>query len=214
MQQIISETITRHNPILVETTVREVSREEPLPVRWTKKEYHYLAELGMFEGKRTEFLEGEIIEMPTMKSPHATALQVAYDAVREAFASGFSVRSQSPIELGENFEVVPDVFVIEGNARDFRDSLPQTANLIVEISDTTLSYDRSRKASLYAKFGIQDYWILNLKNQTLEIYRRPVIDENTFYGFGYEEKLTFDQTKEVSPLAMSDAKIKVADLLP
>ena len=214
MQQIISETITRHNPILVETTVREVSREEPLPVRWTKKEYHYLAELGMSEGKRTEFLEGEIIEMPTMKSPHATALELVYNVMREAFARRYAVRSQSPIELDEDFEVVPDVFVIEGNARDFRNALPQTANLIIEISDTTISYDRSRKASLYAKFSIQDYCILNLKNQTLEIYRRPVLDENTFYGFGYEEKLTFDNTKEVSPLAMSDAKIKVADLLP
>jgi Uma2 family endonuclease len=213
MQQIISETITR-NPILIEMSFREIKNAEPLPFRWTKKEYHYLAELGMFEGKRTEFLEGEIIEMPTMKSPHATALEVAYDAVRGAFARGFAVRSQSPIELDENFEVVPDVFVVEGNARDFRDALPQTANLIVEISDTTLSYDRNRKASLYAKFGIQDYWILNLKNQTLEIYRRPVEDENTFYGFGYEEKLTFDETREVSPLAMPDAKIKVADLLP
>lgn len=213
MQQNISETITR-NPVLVELSFREISRAEPLPFKWTKKEYHYLAELGLFEGKRTEFLEGEIIEMPTMKSPHATALEVTYNAVRDAFGNGFAVRSQSPIELDENFEVVPDVFVVEGNARDFRDTLPQTANLIIEISDTTLSYDRNRKASLYAKFGIRDYWILNLKNQTLEVYRRPVADENTYYGFGYEEKLTFDETKEVSPLAMPDAKIKVADLLP
>ncbi len=199
---------------MVETTVREVSREEPLPVKWTKKEYHHLAELGMFEGKRTEFLEGEIIEMPTMKSPYATALELSYDVIREVFNKNFAVRSQSPIEFDENFEVVPDVFVIEGNARDFRDALPQTANLIVEISDTTISYDRNRKASLYAKFGIQDYCILNLKKRTLEVYRRPVTDENAFYGFGYEEKLTFDETKDVSPLAMPDANIKVTDLLP
>jgi len=214
MQQTISETITHHSPILVETTVRQISREEPLPVRWTKKEYHYLAELGMFEGKRTEFLEGEIIVMPTMNSPHATALEVTYDALRDTFAKGFAVRSQSPIELDENFEVVPDVFIIKGNARDFREAHPKTADLIIEISDTTLSYDRNRKAGLYAKFGIQDYWILNLKNRTLEVYRRPFEDENTVYGFAYEDKLTFDETKEVSPLAMPDAKIKVADILP
>ncbi len=213
MEQTISETITQ-NPILVETTLRRVSREEPLPVRWTKKEYHYLAELGMFEGKRTEFLEGEIIEMPTMNSPHATALEVTYDALRDIFTKEYAVRSQSPIELSENFEVVPDVFVIKGNARDFRDAHPQTADLVIEISDTTLSYDRNRKASLYAKFGIEDYWILNLKNQTLEVYRRPAEDENNFYGFGYEVKLTFDESKEVSPLAMPEGKIKVADLLP
>lgn len=213
MQQTISEPTTR-NPIFVETTAKEKIADEPRYFRWTKDEYHQMAEFGMFESKRTEFLEGEIIEMPTMKSPHATALELAYDVIREVFNKNFAVRSQSPIELNEDFEVVPDVFVIEGNARDFKDALPQTANLIIEISDTTISYDRNRKASLYAKFGIQDYWILNLKNRTLEVYRRPIADENTYYGFGYEEKLTFNETKEVSPLAKPNAKIKVADLLP
>jgi Uma2 family endonuclease len=168
----------------------------------------------MFEGKRTEFLEGEIIEMPAMKSPHATALELTYDVLRDVFSKDFAVRNQSPVDLGEDFEAVPDVAVIKGKARDFKDAHPKTADLIVEISDTTLSYDRNRKASLYAKFGISDYWILNLKNRTLEVYRRPNEDENTFYGFGYAEKLTFDETQEVSPLVQSEAKIKVADLLP
>lgn len=212
MQQTISEPTT-HNPVLVETTIRE-SAEEPRYFRWTKSEYHKMAELGMFEGKRTEFLEGEIIEMPTMKSPHATALEVAYDAIRESFSKDFAVRNQSPIDLGEDFEVVPDIFAVKGNARDFREAHPKTADLVVEISDTTLSYDRNRKASLYAKFGIHDYWVLNLKNRTLEVYRRVVSDENAFYGTGYGEKLTFSETEAVSPLVLPDAKIKIADLLP
>lgn len=214
MQQTISETITHHSPILVETTVRQISREEPLPVRWTKKEYHYLAELGMFEGKRTEFFEGEIIEMSTMNSPHATGLTLTDEVLREIFPTGFAFRNQMPLDFGEDFEPVPDIAVVKGRARDFKNAHPKTADLIIEISDTTLSYDRNRKASLYAKFGIQDYWILNLKNRTLEVYRRPFEDENTVYGFAYEDKLTFDETKEVSPLAMPDAKIKVADILP
>jgi Uma2 family endonuclease len=188
--------------------------EQPFPHKWTKAEYHQLAELGFFEGKRTEFLEGEIIEMPTMKSPHATALEVSYDVLRDIFSKEFAVRSQSPIELDEDFEVVPDIFIIKGQARDFRNAHPKTADLIVEISDTTLSYDRNRKASLYAKFGIEDYWILNLKNRTLEIYRSPIEDENAYYGFSYAKKVTFKETDEVSTLAKPEAKIKVADLLP
>jgi Uma2 family endonuclease len=214
MQQIISK-ISTHSPIYVETSsVKEKLSEEPRYFRWTKAEYHQMAELGMFEGKRTEFLEGEIIEMPTINSPHATALELTYNEIRNAFTKDFSVRSQSPIDLSDDFEAVPDVFVIKGTARDFREKLPQTANLVIEISDTTLNYDRNRKASLYAKFGIQDYWILNLKKRTLEIYRQPSEDENAFYGFDYEEKLTFSEREEISPLAMPDAKIKVADLLP
>ena len=213
MQQTISQTIVK-NPMVFETLVKEIADGEPKIIRWMKEEYLSMAELGFFEGKRTEFLEGEIIEMPTTNSPHATALELVYEVVRDVFSSDFAIRSQSPVDFGKDFEVVPDVFVIKGNARDFRDSHPKTADLIIEISDTTLSYDRNRKASLYAKFGIRDYWILNLKNRTLEVYRHPNEDENIYYGFGYAEKLTFDEAGEVSPIAAPDAKIKIADLLP
>lgn len=213
MQQTISETSVR-NPIVFGTEISEKITEEPKYLKWTKKEYHYLAELGMFEGRRTEFLEGEIIEMPDMNSPHATALELTYDVLREIFAQDFAVRNQSPLDFGENFETVPDIAVIKGKARDFKDAHPQTADLVVEISDTTLSYDRNRKASLYARFAIQEYWILNLKKRTLEVYRRPAEDENTFYGFSYAEKTTFSEMQQVSPLANTQAKIKVADILP
>ena len=152
--------------------------------------------------------------MPSMNSPHAVALELTYDVLRGVFAKGFAIRNQSPIDLGEQFELVPDILVIKGTARDFKDAHPKTADLVVEISDTTLSYDRNRKASLYAKFAIQDYWIVNLKKRTLEIYRHPTEDENIFYGFGFAEKLTFTEKDTVSPLAAPEAKIKVADLLP
>lgn len=213
MQQTISE-ITTHNPILVETGVKEKILEEPRYFRWTKKEYHQLAELGMFEGRRTEFLEGEIIEMPTMNSPHATGLSLTDTAMREVFGREFTIRNQMPLDFGENFEAVPDIAIVRGNPRDFLIAHPKTADLVIEISDTTLSYDRNRKASLYAMFGIEDYWILNLKNRTLEVHRRPTEDENSFYGFSYAEKLTFGETDEVSPIGKPDAKIKIADILP
>ncbi len=213
MQQTISKT-TAYNPVILKPEVKEEIIEEPKYFKWTKKEYHYLAELGMFEGKRTEFLEGEIIEMPPMKSPHATGLSLTDSAMREVFGREFTIRNQSPLDFGENFEAVPDITIVQGEARDFKDAHPQTADLVIEISDTTLSYDRNRKASLYARFGIEDYWILNLKKRTLEIYRTPAEDENSFYGFSYAEKTTFSETQEVSPLAKPEAKIKIADILP
>ena len=208
MQTIISERIVK-NPLILETDF-----EEPKTIRWTKDEYHYLAELGFFEGKRTEFLGGEIIEMPTMNSPHATGLTLADDNLRKIFSENFVVRNQMPMNFGAEFEVVPDIVIIKGKARDFINAHPQTADLIVEISDTTLNYDRNRKASLFAKNGIEDYWILNLKNGRLEIYRRPITDKNAFHGFGYAEMLIFTEKDTVSPLAAPKAKIKVADLLP
>jgi len=213
MQQITSET-TPKNPVFFEAEIEEATAREPRVIKWTKEEYLSMAELGFFEGKRTEFLEGEIIEMPTMNSPHATGLTLTDNVLRTIFSEGFVIRNQMPLDFGKDFETVPDIAIINGKIRDFLNSHPQTADLVVEVSDTTLSYDRNRKASLYAKFDIQDYWILNLKKRTLEVYRRPTEDDNIYYGFGYAEKLTYTETDEVSPLAAPDAKIKVADLLP
>lgn len=213
MQQTISKTTAKH-PLIFETIIKEISDGEPKLLRWTKNEYHSMADLGFFEGKRTEFLEGEIIEMPTMKSSHATGLTLADEVMRNVFSNGFVVRNQMPLDFGEDFETVPDIAVVKGQARDFLDSHPQKADLVIEVSDTTLSYDRNRKASINAKSGIQEYWVLNLKNRTLEVYRRPSEDDNAYYGFGYAEKLTFGENDEVSPLAAATAKIKIADLLP
>lgn len=210
MQPTITET-NIVNPIFIR---KNAISEEPRYFRWTKAEYHQMAELGMFEGKRTEFLEGEIIEMPTMKSPHATGLTLTDDVLRTIFTKGFVVRNQMPLDFGDDFETVPDIAIVIGTPRDYLAEHPKTADLVIEISDTTLSYDRNRKASLYAKFGIRDYWILNLKKRVLEVYRQPSEDENAFYGFDYEEKLTFDETQEVSPLVKNGARIKIADLLP
>lgn len=213
MQRLISETTTQ-TPVFIGKEFKKNGNSEPAPFRWTKEEYYKMAELGMFEGRRTEFIEGEIIEMPQMKSPHATGLTLTAETLRTVFSNDFFIRNQMPLDFGEEFEPVPDIVIIMGSPRDYGENHPKTADLLVEISDTTLSYDRNRKASLYAKFGIRDYWILNLKNRTLEVYRQPIEDENTFYGFNYGEKLTYNETREVSPLVRADAKIKVADLLP
>jgi Putative restriction endonuclease len=202
--------------------------DEVSPVRkWTKKEYHKLAELGFFDNMRVEFMDGEIIVntdyeivrkgedlIMTMNNPHAVAIRLILAVLHKIFDENYLIDSQLPLNFGDDAEPEPDIAVIQGNPRDFIESHPQNATLIIEVSDTTLYYDRNRKASLYAKFLIQDYWVLNLKNRKLEVYRSPMEDENAYYGFSFSEKQTFSETDEVSPLAKSDARIKVADLLP
>lgn len=195
--------------------------------RWTKKEYHKLAELGFFDNMRVEFIDGEIIVntdyeitrrgneiIMVMNNPHAVAIRLVLTVLRKIFDENYLIDSQLPLNFGDDAEPEPDIAVIRGNPRDFIESHPQNAALIIEVSDTTLSYDRNRKASLYAKFGIRDYWVLNLKKRTLEVYRQPSEDENAYYDFSYEKKITFGEEEEVSPLAMPQAKIKIADLLP
>ena len=175
--------------------------------KWTKAEYYRLAELGFFEGKRTELIEGEIIEMPTMNTPHATAIRKVNSQLLEVFSENHIVDSQMPMEFGENTELVPDVAVIQGNIDDFEDIHPKFAQIIVEVADTTLRQDRTRKLKIYAKSKIPEYWIVNLKNRCLEVFRRP---NDEFYL----EVAVFMEDDEVSPLSIPEAKIKVSNLLP
>jgi Uma2 family endonuclease len=188
------------------------SSGEPKTIRWTRDEYYRMAELGFFEGKRVELIKGEIIEMSPMKSAHATAVRLVIEALRNIFAKGFVVDSQLPMSFGKNDEPEPDVAVVEGKVRDFSEAHPKTAALVIEVSETTLNYDRTRKASLYAENKIEDYWILNLKNRCLEVYRRPIKDKKL--GFIYTEILVVTENETVSPLAKPAAKIKITDILP
>src|SRR5262249_26865513 len=91
---------------------------------------------------------------------------------------------------------------------------PQTAVLIVEVSESRLDYDRTRKASLYARADITDYWIVNLVNNQLEVRRDPRPDPSQHYGHGYASLTTLVPPAVVSPLAAPQVSLAVADLLP
>jgi Uma2 family endonuclease len=111
-------------------------------------------------------------------------------------------------------EPEPDVAIIAGNVRDYVDAHPTTATLIVEVADTSLAYDRTIKASLYARAGVADYWIVNLIERQLEVYRRPTRDAAQPYGFGYAEMTVYTAAERVTPLALPLASVAVADMLP
>lgn len=212
MQQINSEIQSLNAPFIYEM---ETFENETVRIHlWTQEEYYQMAELGFFDGKRVELIEGEIIEMSPMNKPHATAVRIVLKLLREIFAEGYLVDNQLPMTFNKLSEPEPEVAIIKGDVRDFTNLHPQTAELIIEVSDTTLRYDRTKKAGLYAKNKIKDYWILNLKDRRLEICRRPVKDKNASYGFSYVDVSVFSKNDEVSPLVKPDAKIKVADILP
>lgn len=214
MQQGRTEIQSADFPFIGESSEISAKDEGVKKHLWTQDEYYKMAKLGFFHGKRVELIEGEIIEMSPMKALHATAISLLNAILLEVFKEDFIVRIQMPMSFGKISEPEPDIAVAKGKIRDFIKSHPKTAELIVEISDATLNYDRSRKASLYAKNKIQDYWIVNLRDRRLEIYRRPMKEETSFYGFSYAETRIFKETEKVSPLAKPEAKIKIADLLP
>jgi len=192
-----------------------MSTVKPSTLRWTRDEYYRLAELGMFGQQRVELVEGAIIRMPAQKNLHGIAIDLSHEALRTAFGPGHWIRIQLPLHLGTRSAPEPDLAVVLGRSRDYlKTGHPQTALLIVEISDTSLAYDRIRKASLYARAGIADYWIVNLVDRRLEVRRAPVADLAMRFGFGYSDVRVLTETDFVSPLAMPQARIAVADLLP
>ena len=167
----------------------------------------------MFDGQRVELIEGEIVDMSPQMSPHAMAISLTLLELQKAFPDSY-VRMQLPLSFGSSSEPEPDLAVVTGKPRDYPTGHPQTALLVVEVSDSTLRYDRTRKASLYARAGIEDYWVLNLVKKCLEVMRGPVEDGDAEFGWGYASITTLKSGDHVSPLAKPQAAIAVADLLP
>jgi Uma2 family endonuclease len=187
-----------------------MSVAEPMLRRWTAAEYRHAAETGVFgPEERLELIEGEIFRMPAMNGPHATASTLAEIALREIFTAGYVVRIQKPLALGEDSEPEPDVAVVRGSARDYTGDHPTTAVLVVEVADSSLSFDRTRKAPLYAQAGIPEYWILNLLERVLEVYRNPDQANGE-----YREITRSGENDTVSPLAAPAASIAIRDLQP
>ncbi|MCI0525786.1 MAG: Uma2 family endonuclease [Acidobacteria bacterium] len=187
---------------------------EPKPHRWTREEYYKMGEQGFFQDRRVELIEGEVIEMSPVYAPHVTSVMATTEILREVFGKGWLIREEKPLGLGINSDPEPDVVVVAGKRSDFKAAHPTTAALIIEVADSSLSYDRTYKASLYAKAGIADYWIVNLQERQIEVYRRPMVDANARFGFSYADKMIFKEGDSVKPLAKPKAAIAVADLLP
>ena len=182
--------------------------------RWTHDEYLQAHELGWFEDKRTELIEGEIVYMPAMNVKHFQGVVRADRILQRIFSEGFFVSTQCPLNVSEISDPEPDVAVIEGKPEDFKDALPKTAALVIEIADSSLPYDRTEKASLYAKAGVPDYWIVNIKDRRLEVRRRPVEDSTAIFGYSYSMLQMLAENEAVAPLAKPEVEIKIVELLP
>jgi Uma2 family endonuclease len=187
--------------------------EEPKAFRWTREEYYRLAKLGLFNGRRVELIEGEILEMSPPLPPHSVAIMLAEEMMRAVFEEGYSIRVQDPLSLGLDSDPQPDVAVVKGKPRDYLKHHPTSAVLVIEVSDTSLSYDRGHKARIYAEGGIEDYWIVNLRQRQLEVHRQPQ-KKSKRHKTAYSQVTVGGKDDTVSPLAQPRAKIKVADLLP
>jgi Uma2 family endonuclease len=188
----------------------------PIPTkRWARLEYERLIDLAVFQpGDRIELVGGQLVVREPHGSPHTVAVGLAEDALRMAFGAGWVVRVQMPVALDDESEPEPDVAVCAGSLRDYLAGHPTRPVLLVEVAETSLAFDREHKGNLYARARIPDYWIVNLVDRVLEVYREPTPSADAAYGWRFSTLLRLTAADAVSPRAAPQARIPVADLLP
>ncbi len=191
-----------------------MSRSEPRPARWTRDEYFRLYEAGYFNDRRVELIGGEIVEMAAQYDLHLAGIDMTANALQVAFGPGFWIRRQGTLDLSPHGVPDPDVAVTSGGPSGATRTVPTSALLVVEVSDSSLNFDRNRKGSLYAAAGVADYWIVNLVQRQLEVYRDPAVDAAQAFGFSYSSRTILDPGDVAAPLAAPNACVAVADLLP
>lgn len=182
--------------------------------RWKRAEYDRLVTLGVFADEPIELIGGQLVVAEPHGTYHASAISAAEYALRAALPPGWIVRSQLPVSLDDESEPEPDLVAVPGRPGDYRHSHPARPVLAVEVAETSLYFDRQHKGSLYARAGIADYWIVNLADRVLEVYRDPQPDPSAPYGWRYRSVTTLAPPAVVVPLAFPSSRIAVADLFP
>jgi Uma2 family endonuclease len=183
---------------------------EPQIRRWTTNEYHRLAEGGWFQDQRVQLIEGEILQMAPPGHSHVKAIQRVHDALKAAFGPRHWIRIQSPLRSLGDSEPEPDLAVAEHGMDAYQDH-PTTALLVVEVADSSLRLDR-RKAGLYAASGIAEYWIVNLIDRRVQVFRQPGPDAAREFGHRYAVEFEAGGTETIAPVAKPAFAIAVEDV--
>jgi Uma2 family endonuclease len=180
--------------------------------KWTLAQFRDMWHRGYFDGRRVEFVFGEVVDMGKQGWQHAAALDLLVAALRRAFPAHYWVREQKTFPVAGS-EPEPDAIVVPGSPRDYTDH-PTSALLVVEVSDSTLQYDLTTKAELYATAGIADYWVLDVTNRELHVFRDPQPLPANIGATAYRAHTIHGASDAVAPLAVPNAAGAVADLLP
>jgi len=187
-----------------------MTQAAPAEPRYTAARYLGLVEAGVLgPDDRVELLEGVIVAIAPQNPPHAAAIRRINDALRDAIGKRAIVSVQLPLIVGGYSVPEPDVAVLPGQQSDYDDAHPTSALLVVEVADTSLLQDRLSKAAIYAAAGIAEYWLVNLRDDCVEVFRAP-----ESVASRYATTLIAHRGERLEILALPSASVAVSDLLP
>jgi len=182
--------------------------------QWKRVEYDHLIEAGFFQpGDKVELIGGQLMVAEPQGSRHGATISTVADALRAVFGSGWYVMVQLPLALDDESEPEPDVAVVRGSPLEFWDEHPSRPVLVVEVADSSIALDRELKASLYARAGVPEYWIVSIPEGAVEIHRQPAASPDAAYGWRYAGVQRFGRDGSIAPLAAPTAAIRVAALM-
>jgi Uma2 family endonuclease len=176
---------------------------------FTVEEYYQMAKVGILsEDDRVELIEGEIVEMPPIGSPHASRVMRLNRLFSQRVGERCLVNVQNPIRLSQHSEPQPDLALLQLRGDFYAKAHPQPQDvlLVVEVTESSVTYDRDVKVPLYARSSIREVWLIDLIADYIEVYRKPSSQ-------GYEEIRRFQRGQSLFCQAFPDLELSVNDIL-
>ncbi len=181
----------------------------PYRHRFTVDEFYRMLDAGIFtEDDRVELIEGDIVTMTPIGARHAACVKRLNALLNRVLGERAIIGVQDPLRLDEKNEVLPDITVLRFRPDFYAEAHPGPGDvlLVVEVAKTSLAYDREVKVALYARYGVPEYWLVNLQDNVVEVYRRP-------FAQGYKETLVFAKGDTLTPALLPDVHIAVQEIV-
>jgi Uma2 family endonuclease len=181
----------------------------PRPHRVTTQEFFRMGEAGVLDPEaKIELIEGEMIDMPPIAPPHASRTTRLTRLLIEAIGRRAVVSTQNPVLLGDLSAPQPDIAILDPRDDFYSSEHPKAKDvrLLIEIADSSVRYDRTRKLPLYARYGIPEVWLIDIPARAIWIHRDP---ENGAYGTTFELTPPY----RISPSMLDDVELTLAALV-
>lgn len=170
--------------------------------KWTIDDYHRMIAAGILDDRRVELLQGEIVEMSPEGEPHAYFSSAAAEYLIQLLGDRAMIRSSKPITLPNDSEPEPDLAIVQRLGREYLKHHPKPENIfwLIEYSDSSLDKDLQTKSQIYAEVKILEYWVVNLQQRQLVVFREPQDRE-------YATKFRLTTGETIYPLAFPDVAV-------